>query len=158
MARSFTPDYASPEQLRGEPISTASDLYSLGVVLFGLLTGRAPYQLRSPNAAKLIQSTVPPQQELLYTLAESYESLGALFSIRAQKTIGKKEQLVNWKAAQGSFRKSLAIWNKIPKSSRLSTYGFEVSLPGEVSQRLAACDSQIQRLENRQANLAAQNP
>ncbi|MEO1041030.1 MAG: serine/threonine-protein kinase [Pseudomonadota bacterium] len=42
-ARVLTPEYASPEQLRGEPISVASDVYSLGVVLFTLLVGRSPY-------------------------------------------------------------------------------------------------------------------
>jgi eukaryotic-like serine/threonine-protein kinase len=46
-ARAFTPEYASPEQIRGEPLTTASDLYSLGVVLFELLTGRRPHQPKS---------------------------------------------------------------------------------------------------------------
>ena len=43
MVRPMTPEYASPEQIRGEPITTATDVFSLGVVLYRLLTGRSPY-------------------------------------------------------------------------------------------------------------------
>jgi serine/threonine protein kinase len=43
IAGPLTPEYASPEQILGEPITTATDVYSLGVVLYQLLAGRSPY-------------------------------------------------------------------------------------------------------------------
>ncbi len=46
-ARALTPDYASPEQLRGQAMGTASDVYSLGVVAFELLTGQRPYRFKA---------------------------------------------------------------------------------------------------------------
>lgn len=49
----MTPDYASPEQIRAQPLSTASDLYSLGVVAFELLAGARPYLLKRGTAAEL---------------------------------------------------------------------------------------------------------
>lgn len=54
--RPLTPDYASPEQIRGEPIGTASDVYSLGVVAFEVLAGVKPYRLKRNSAAELEQS------------------------------------------------------------------------------------------------------
>jgi tetratricopeptide (TPR) repeat protein len=51
--RALTLDYASPEQIRGDPLGTASDVYSLGVVAYELLTGARPYRLKRGSAAEL---------------------------------------------------------------------------------------------------------
>ncbi len=48
----MTPDYASPEQLRGEAITTASDVYSLGVLLYRLVSGQPPYRLAEGGPAQ----------------------------------------------------------------------------------------------------------
>jgi serine/threonine protein kinase len=52
--RALTPDYASPEQIAGEPISTASDVYSLAVILYELVCGQPPYQFeaRQPRGTR----------------------------------------------------------------------------------------------------------
>ena len=58
LGRALTPDYASPEQLREQPVTTASDIYSLGVVLYEVLTGEKPYKLKKQSAAALAEAVI----------------------------------------------------------------------------------------------------
>jgi serine/threonine protein kinase len=56
LLRLLTPDYASPEQVRNEPISTSSDVYSLGVILYKLLTGHVPYLVAIDSPREMMQA------------------------------------------------------------------------------------------------------
>jgi Tol biopolymer transport system component/serine/threonine protein kinase len=61
MLRLLTPEYASPEQIRGEPITPAADIYSLGVLLYELLTGHRPYRLKNRTPHEIAQAICEEQ-------------------------------------------------------------------------------------------------
>lgn len=71
--RLMTPEYASPEQVRGDSVSVASDIYSLGVVLYELLTGHRPYRFKSHTAdelARVICEQEPEKPSVVINLVE----------------------------------------------------------------------------------------
>jgi eukaryotic-like serine/threonine-protein kinase len=63
----MTPEYASPEQVRGQTVTTASDVYSLGVLLYELLAGRRPYEVQADSLEAIVRTVcqtepMPPSE------------------------------------------------------------------------------------------------
>src|ERR1700722_7811528 len=88
-ARPFTPEYASPEQIRGDALSTASDVYSLGAVLFELLAGRRPHVVTSRALVDIMRAVleVPVPRPSSVVTADAAEQRGERSAARLRRRL-----------------------------------------------------------------------
>jgi tetratricopeptide (TPR) repeat protein len=135
-APALTLDYASPEQIMGTAIGTGTDIYSLGVVLYELLTGQLPYRLRRVSRAELEQAVLeqelaPPSARAFQAHAKSMglgpralgrELRGDLDAIVLKSLRKQSEQ--RYATAQ-AFAEDLNHWlRKEPVSARPDAFGY----------------------------------
>ncbi len=97
----LTPDYASPEQIAGRPSTISTDVYSLGVVLYVLLTGERPYRLRGSTPAEvqtaLAASELRPPSEIARTgeaAADRARRRGTTPALLARTLVGDLDAIV----------------------------------------------------------------
>jgi eukaryotic-like serine/threonine-protein kinase len=88
--RRLTPEYASPEQVRGESLTTASDVYSLGVLLYRLLCGQSPYRTAASSASVLERAICAEEPER--------PSVAVARAQRVPRGEGTPERLRRWLA------------------------------------------------------------
>ncbi|CAN5128276.1 hypothetical protein BH10PSE17_BH10PSE17_11010 [soil metagenome] len=100
--RALTLDYASPEQIRGEPLGTTSDVYSLGVVAYELLAGAKPYRLKRGSPAEIEDAIANAEPRLASDAAldaavrrELHGDLDAILNQALKKSVTERYQSVD---------------------------------------------------------------
>jgi serine/threonine-protein kinase len=111
-----TPDYMAPEQGRGDAIDGRSDLYSVGVMLFQLLTGRLPYEADSPTQVVMMHLTipVPDPRQVAPERAIPEPLVAVVFRAMAKDSRDRYHDAAEFAEA---LRAALAIIESVPPSS-----------------------------------------
>lgn len=123
---SFTPQYASPEQVLGHPITTASDTYSLGVLLYVLLTGKAPYELKELTTAEMLRVICEQPPRKPEHAADSLKRIDADLEAILFKAL-RKEPAERYLTVEQFSSDVSAYLNNQPVAARRGTFRYRAA-------------------------------
>ena len=127
--RAMTPAYASPEQLKNEPITTASDIYSLSVVLYELLTGERPFHFEGKSLDEIIKTVTafepPPPSANPKSKFRNPKLRGDLDNIVL--TALRKEPARRYQSVEAFADDIERYLNGLPVSARPNTFSYRAS-------------------------------
>ena len=135
----FTPDYASPEQLRGEALTTQADIFALGVLLYELLTGRRPFA--ASGLAGLLQQVaeVEPERPSARVLrAETVPSLDGIVRAFDPAAVARARQTTPARLARALRGDVAAIVVTALSKQPRSRYGSADLLADDIERHLSA--------------------
>lgn len=131
--KALTPAYASPGQLRGENVTTASDIYSLGVVLYELLTGSRPYKLKTNSLEEMLRAVSTSEP----TKPSAVPETGGQSEIRHLQLKGDLDNIILMALSKEPERRYTSVeefaadiqryLDKKPVAARQATLGYRVA-------------------------------
>ncbi len=113
-----TPDYMAPEQGRGDPIDGRSDLYSVGVMLYQLLTGRLPFEADNPTQVVMMHLSMPvpdPRQVAPERLIPD-DILAALYRALEKEAVDRFQDAVEFSETLGNAVDNLSVGSRMRRS------------------------------------------
>ncbi len=127
--RALTPAYASPEQLKNEPLTTVSDIYSLGVVFYELLTGERPFHFEGKSLEEIIKTVTefepPPPSANPQSKIRNPKLKGDLDNIALVAL--RKEPMRRYKSVE-AFADDIERYLKgLPVAARPNTFKYRAS-------------------------------
>ena len=120
--RLLTPECASPEQVRGEPVTTATDIYSLGILLYGLLTGEPPYRFSArtlEEIKRLVCDVEPKKPSAVRLLPDDLDNI----VLKAMH----KDPARRYGSAEGLSEDVRRYLEGLPVSARKDTFPYRAS-------------------------------